>query len=1017
MRKSTALKSLIRAPLKTALTFLLVAAASFALFSRATDFAVTMREINYAKSFYRGVAALDNSAPTLHMQGLGSEGDYITYCAEQSWPTDEQLNELSSLPGATLSDTRYMTAGRIEQFQRLSDENHTWSMRGDFVLEGTFSGYQSHVESSGAPRPGLLDLYLDDIAVLAANDDKIDVSKPILAIGADDQTYYKNPHPESFFKNLKKGTRCIVTGRYSDKYGLEMGMEEASFAVIEEPGSNYLATDTFASQKKKIDGILDSVYTYDIVYTSDMRAIPRFNDHSMAVTTGRLLTKEDTNACVVHELFLEKNHVSVGDTIRVKLGDQLFHQGSLVSGASSLGASRLSDYIASAELTIVGAYRDLDDTSMQISESEWMYTINTVFVPASLLPVEIPDDYQPTMGEFSVLIEHARDIEAFKHAAEPLVAKISGVTMRFSDGGWLSVKDSFEAGLRTSFLTAALSLTGAALALLLAVYLYIGRSKKTYAIMRTLGVPGKLTRDAVVLPFAVLLLLAIPIGGVAGLLYTGHTAKNVLMELAERAPYSYAPNTAIPTGSILACLIGELAFTLLFALYFLWKMKHTPPLELLQEGAAHTYANPNTAPVARDRSQLPPQPDLAKISAAGELHPDRHYSALRQVSAWTLRHMRRGITKTALSLALAVVLMGSVGLFALTKLTYQDAFYETEVKGRALEYSSSSIISLQKDDLLHDFFCYSSLEVLVNGQEQNATMAFTNDMNRYLPQDFTVAYADGYDASALTAATGTGLFCLAGKALADTLGIHPGDQIQVLSYTTYAALSLAQEQTPAAQEEYEASLSRKTKPYTVVGIVETADEAAANGLFAPANRAAESVYGASFPFGYCEFTLADNERLDEVNNLFEQEKMRNLMYAPTASFYIDVTGLENIRRIYRLLRSMFPIAAAAAALVGLFGPGLIILQSAKEAACLRVLGVTKKRSRCMLVLEQIVLCLAGGLLVACALSLYNFELFLRSAQTLAICAILYLAGCVCGADASSIQVTRHKLLELLQRKE
>ena len=62
MRKTIALKSLLRDPLKSLLTFLLIAAASFSLCSRVTDYAVTNRETAKAESFYHGVAALDNSA-------------------------------------------------------------------------------------------------------------------------------------------------------------------------------------------------------------------------------------------------------------------------------------------------------------------------------------------------------------------------------------------------------------------------------------------------------------------------------------------------------------------------------------------------------------------------------------------------------------------------------------------------------------------------------------------------------------------------------------------------------------------------------------------------------------------------------------------------------------------------------------------------------------------------------------------------------------------------------------------
>lgn len=51
MKKSSALKTLLRSPLKSLLTFLLIAAASFALFSRVTDYAITTREAGKAESF------------------------------------------------------------------------------------------------------------------------------------------------------------------------------------------------------------------------------------------------------------------------------------------------------------------------------------------------------------------------------------------------------------------------------------------------------------------------------------------------------------------------------------------------------------------------------------------------------------------------------------------------------------------------------------------------------------------------------------------------------------------------------------------------------------------------------------------------------------------------------------------------------------------------------------------------------------------------------------------------------
>lgn len=138
MSKSLALKTLLRSPVKTLLTFLLIAAASFALFSRVTDYAVTGRETANAESFYHGVAALDNTVPDMTVDWSEDGIAYImAYETENKpWPSKEQLKEFSSLPGVTMADSRYMTAGLVEGCKRVADESYGDYSMDYFVLEG-----------------------------------------------------------------------------------------------------------------------------------------------------------------------------------------------------------------------------------------------------------------------------------------------------------------------------------------------------------------------------------------------------------------------------------------------------------------------------------------------------------------------------------------------------------------------------------------------------------------------------------------------------------------------------------------------------------------------------------------------------------------------------------------------------------------------------------------------------------------------------------------------------------------
>ena len=784
--RAAALKMLLRAPAKSILTFLFLAAASFALFSRVIDYAVTTRETARVKNAYHGVAALDNSVPDMMWTEDGEEGISFGgfYKAEDKpWSKKGQIKRLLSLPGVALADIRYMTAGKIADYRRLPEEDSSGYEAGSFVLEGTFVGYEDDPSSEA-----YINLKLEHV-VVHAGELTLDPGKPlkIKALVIEDLYEQENPFQRSFFDGLEKDSRCLITGEYNNltKSGLEMGTDEKAFCVIDEAPEDYLETEAYAYYKGQVEAIKQSLCTYDIVYTSDMRAIPRLNERSMVISEGRPLAEGDVDACVVNARFLETYHLSIGDKIPIGLGDQLFHQNGW-RGAQAVDAESISKFIDTVELEIVGAYRFTDDASMRLSEFLWSYSPSTVFVPSSLLPVKVPGDYETAMGEFSLFIADADKIEAFREAAEPVVAGM-GVGLRLSDGGWAGLKGSFGAGALASFLTTLLYLAGVVLALVLAACLYIGRSKEMYAVMRTLGVPGRKARGFVVLPFVVLSALAIPVGGIAGLIFASDAVSKTLMGMAGSLPdeFAHALDATIPAYVILACLVLELLFIALLALFFLYRMKKVPPLELLQGGKARATTATTAGRGNREVETAPGKITLEKISAVSDIPLPKTYPALCHAASYIWRKICRGIGKTAVSLLLAATLAAGVGTFVVAKLAYQEAFYHMDVNGRALDFSSESIAELVESDLVDGLYCYNHFGVLVNGKELHTPLVTTNDLSRYLADDSAVTYAKGYDLSVFD---GTGPVCLMGKRLADDLGIHLGDEITLLSDTLYSLL-------------------------------------------------------------------------------------------------------------------------------------------------------------------------------------------------------------------------------------
>lgn len=1028
MRKSIALKSLLRSPIKTLLTVLLIVAASFALFSRITDCAVTMREMVAAKDVYHGVAALDNTVPDRIVIEYTQTGGTaaVSKVDDKPWPTEAQLKEFSALPGVTLADMRYMTAGRIEDYKRLTDEDGSGSAA-DFVLEGTYAGYEDITDEESE-----IKLNFEDIMVLAGSME-LDQNEPvtITATVIEDMGEEKAPYPREFFEGMEKGRRCLLVGNYNTITGENLVLDhgEKALRMIDGLGENYLQTEAFAYYQGKIAAINQSIFTYDIVYTSDMRAIPRFNERYMVMSQGRPLMAEDTDACVVSELFLEEQGLAIGDRINIQFGNKLFHQNA-VYGATADNEEELSDFTDDAELKIVGAYRFTDDVNMRVSEFKWAYSSSTVFVPKSFLPVEIPADYELSPGEFSVFAEDALDIETFRENVELFAARMD-LALRFSDGGWLGVKDSFEIGFLTSFLTTVLYGVGAVLALFLAVYLYIKRNQNAYAIMRTLGVSVSKACNAVVLPLAVLSVFAVSIGGMAGVFYTMETAAETLTAMMSSAPAGYVMDASVSVWMIILCLCLEIGFILAVTIFFLRKMGKISPLELLQEGTGkssfdkkHKWKSErweNSDSLADNETPVLAGLDAAKISAAGKMTMNRTYSAFCQVTTYILRHMRRGIGKTMVSFVIMVLLTAGIGMFGLTRLAYEDALREIDVKGRALEFSSSSILEMSRFDLMDAFYSYGGFTVRTNSEELHTQMTFTNDINRYLDNKGNITYAKGFDSSDFG---GNDAVCLIGSGLAETLGIRPGDEIALISDSFYSTIEEMYKNNDVilnavadGEQSFESAVEKRTVIYQVIGIIESDYAEIGSNIFAGINDTMEAVYGQPFPCSFCEFILSDNERLSELESVLSGQKTGGKKYAPMASYYVDTEGLKNVERIYHLLESLFPIAVAAAVVVGVLVSGLVILQSAKEAAFLRILGVTKRRVRCMLTLEQVLLCITGIIFVVCGLAFFSPGLFARSTGTLVFCYVLYFLGCFCGAVTAAVHVTRGRLLELLQIKE
>ena len=1057
MRSIFSLKALLRTPVKTLITFLLLAAVSFAFFSRVSEYAVTSRELNRIATGYQGVGMIEREAPPrvdfsyddalmlderIPPALIASMGDdYEQFIKQRYTPlTVEEIEALSKLPYISRISSRYMSAGVSEDgFLRANTNYNYYNYTHRFVIEGTYRGGWggfSHPRFSEAQtRP----LRMSDLKVLAGEPEIKANVEHYFPFGLYVLTFpdeiLQNPYgftlkhtnsvsstvmiPEfdnNFSDMLTRGERYVFTALFNPARWLEpavpagdraMQVQWQSVYSLKGKPDNYIETEEFSALRDLIKLVEDDRHTFDMVYTDDMRAIPRFREDNMRITEGRILTTDDTKnnalVCVVSKRFMNDTKLSVGDFITMRLGDALHTQNAAL-GAVSVISERRPDNEITVKLEIVGVYDNFDTLRLQTDNPYWNYSNDTIFVPLSLLP-ETADiqSKQLTPAEISFVV-NARDIPKFLDKSAPLIEEM-GLTLLFSDSGWLAVENQFTASIKISVIVGISISVAVLITLALIVYLFIGRKTKDYAIMRATGVTKIEAGYALFLPLFCVALLAVIFGGISGFVYSSRTIENSLGVLTDSG---YTINTSIPVTALIGCIFAEMAALCGMVLFRLWRLGKKSPLVLLQSGTVQVREK-------RKKTEETEAVEAPVISFSLPEFSDvpRSFGKLR----FTLRHVflrnRRALLKSTFLLLLAAVFAGVIGQSAVMKYSYEEMYEAVEVKGtftNGLAFVNAKLVA-EKDYTKDPYY-----EHIMHGNEINtipATLCMTSDIARLIGVTQTrVEYAPDFDESLLT---GEDNFCVLGADLMDALGVSFGDEIQI--YRGGYREGLATDRV-MNDEQKEVFLRRVSIFFIVAGKIESENPDFKNSAFLPIDTNIEPLLRGvtAFPrYTFAEYTLADNDAADEFR---EYAKWILGALDGGRSFNLDTSELESLASSVKLWNALFPVVTAALIIAGGLLPGLIIIQSAKEAALFRILGTTKKRTSLILILGQIVLCLLGIMLGLLVILLYNGSaVFSSVASTAVFCAVIYFVANVLTAGFCAYLVTKHKLLDLLQIKE
>ena len=474
MKRKLSVKTLFRSRVKTIFTFILIAAVTFALFSQMSEYVNTKHEFEANVDMYYGSGMVEKSAvkyknvqwpyyieadPRVNCFDLP---DYNELRYEPiTW---EQVKAIESLPYVSSTYKRYMTGGICEEIYREDDWTKAYDHAARLVVEGTFAGLKScyyenrviiedckilagqadiediSLEHDGYTIGASFHSYLLDYNYLAAYPP---VGKPsagcmdegnewfgafagqrVTSIQSDSYIYDGN-----YLNSLKIGGRYVFVLRF---FRQDMEWQTVSCSLydfltepwckavwdVTDAPENYLELEEYAPLKECIEITNADIHTFDVVYADDMSVIKRVNDDLMSISEGRWLTPEDTEnnapVCVVSERFANDNDVKIGDTLSLKLGDELFEQ-YFALGAIAVTPERYADkWTEETEFEIVGIYTDSNSATLARTPN-WTYSRNTVFVPLSFLPLteEQLEGHDFSPSEFIFQVNNEWDIESF----------------------------------------------------------------------------------------------------------------------------------------------------------------------------------------------------------------------------------------------------------------------------------------------------------------------------------------------------------------------------------------------------------------------------------------------------------------------------------------------------------------------------------------------------------------------------------------------------------------------------
>jgi len=865
--------------------------------------------------------------------------------------------------------------------------------------------------------------------------------RPLVGVDGLRYTWWENSDGGGWFRalpNLEYRSETADMMFYVDARD-----EEATHDLL------YYLQDEFALHHENLSSVT-------VIGTKDMTAMPRVTDRSVTrlVDTplspaGRWLTYEDYllgNPVVVLPAPLAiRRDISIGDHITVTLRDN--PRPTWIDTPTDSGWARgIENWWDSTPegwwSLVDGAHEDWQsfpthELTLEVVGIYWLtppiinnFTSGEIFIPLSLIPESFGWDDSPQLtGMYSFALTSPRLEEAFLRDMEPVLYAM-GFRASFMPNLFEHLAAATDP-IRLS-ITINLIVFGAASALILAfaALLYIRQWRKTVAITRALGIPRKKVLGQLFAPVSLLWIPFMIAGSVAAWFFAINQAETALATID-------AYETAAMPGIFLLPVLCGLLITFVVASVFFggYGVVRRPVLEQLQGEAKkrrkHEYVDPGVVPegIIMGDFELAPLPAISGFST-------RLGSNLRH----SIRLIFRTPIKTALALLLALIFVFSLGwlhntiefteaeierLWATTIIDAEILVdYEIDPDGgwigsfispdswNAIAFSGflyeaylespSWYSDWDSDNESYEHFSFIGVSHLEGLIDEN-TRTPIDEQFGILCDNMEIEFLPG--------------FC------SENFVYIPGEPAPVIIPRSmeYPRLEFSFGEMQIIGV-FDGGLMRAIGRFGDVYILPFEHHRA---IFSGAwPYYGEWSMGTYYPvIDTARFTInpARNREIDRFRELVQptlsDNSFDNWWYSPALLLDINDDVIHSVimpmEDNLSLLRVLYPIAIGVAFLLA-FGLSLLtMLQSAKNAAIMRVLGKPRAVSQFMLCAEQIMVCVAGILLGLLTL----FIIMATVSVTPLALAGVYLGGAIIGSVIGVFVISMRPPLDLLQVRE